>query len=145
VPIRASSTDVANPDPAEVFSQDDLRSVALLALLLAHGADEELHPREIDAIARHLLDLNQALSVEEVMAIFRGACKIYALKGIRAEEIIAELARSLGPPARQQAYSLLQSVAEADEALLPAEFTLLSHIADAWDLEPDLEGGAAEH
>jgi tellurite resistance protein len=122
--------------PSDIFSRDDLRGVALLALLVAHGADGELDPREIDALAERLLGLDSDLSSDEVMAVFRGAAKIYALKGARGEEIIAELAESLDSGARRRAYALLRAVAEADSVIHPSEFTLLRHVCEAWEIIP---------
>lgn len=120
----------------DAFTRDDLRGIALLALLLAHGADAELDPREIDAIADRLLALESSLSGDDVIVVFREAAKTYALRDTLADDIIVELAHSLDMSARRRAFALLRAVAEADGVIHPGEFTLMRDVAEGWGIGP---------
>lgn len=119
------------------FSHDDLHGIALLALVIAHGADADLDPREIDTLADRLLVLERSLSGDDVIVVFREAARTYTnLRVVSAEEVVAKLAGTLDFGARRRAFALLRAVAEADGVIHPMESALLNHIAEGWDIGP---------
>jgi uncharacterized tellurite resistance protein B-like protein len=127
----------STPPAPGTISPEALHDLAQLALLIAHGADSDLDPREIDTIADRLLTLDEGLSGDDVIVIFRHAAEAYAqAKVTSAEDVVARLARVLDGGARERAFALLRAVAEADEVIHPMESTLLRHIADAWGIGP---------
>jgi hypothetical protein len=128
-PQSASSQD-------DLFSREDLRGIALLALAIAHGADEDLDTREIDAIADRLLVLESSLSGDDVIVVFRDAAKMYALRDMKTEDLIIELAHSLDMGSRRRAFALLRAVAEADGVIHPGESAILHEAAERWEIGP---------
>lgn len=129
--------DTPDPDGGHAFTREDLRGIALLALVIAHGADADLDSREIDTLADRLLSLEGSLSGDDVIVVFREAAREYAaMKVISAEDMVAQLAQSLDFRGRRRAFSLLRAVAEADGVIHPMESALLRHIAEGWDIGP---------
>jgi tellurite resistance protein len=119
------------------FSKEALRDVALLALVIAHGADADLDPREIDAIADRLLTLDDRLSGDDVIVVFRdAACEYADMKVVNAEVVVARLADALNHDDRRRAFAMLRAVAEADGVMHPMESAFLRHVAQAWEIGP---------
>lgn len=119
------------------FSKESLRDVALLALVIAHGADADLDPREIDAIANRLLVLDDSLSGDDVIVVFRDAAYAYAdMKVVNAEVVVAGLADALDEDDLRRAFAMLRAVAEADGVMHPMESAFLRHVAEAWEIGP---------
>lgn len=122
----------------EPFSEDVLADLTLLALVIAHGADADLDPREVDMLADRLHSLAPNLSGDDVIRIVKKGAKIYLDTRVEgAETVVHRLAGALGQDGRERAYDALKAVAEADEALHPMESTLLRHVAAAWKLDRD--------
>ncbi len=118
------------------FSEDALADLTLLALVIAHGADADLDPREVDTLATYLHRLAPRLSMEEVVEIVKEGGRAYLDTRVEgAETVVYRLAGALDADGRAQAYATLQAVAEADTVLHPMESTLLRHVAAAWKLE----------
>ena len=118
------------------LSEDVLADLTLLALVIAHGADADLDPREVDAIAAHLHRLAPRLSGDEVIAIVKRGAQAYLDARVEgAETVVYRLAGALGPDGLAEAYAALKAVAEADETMHPMESMLLRHVAAAWKLD----------
>ena len=118
------------------LSEDALSDLTLLALVIAHGADADLDPREVDTLAARLHTLAPRLNHEEVIAIVQSGAKAYLDSRVEgAETVVYRLASALDAEARAEAYAALQAVAEADDLMHPMESTLLRHVAAAWKLE----------
>ena len=123
------------PD-TDPFSEDVLADLTLLALVIAHGADADLDPREVDTLADRLHVLAPHLSGDDVILIVRRAAQVYRDTRVEgAETVVHRLAGALDPEGRARAYDALNAVAEADEALHPMESMLLRHVATAWKLD----------
>lgn len=111
---------------------------AFAALLIAHGADADLDPREVDALAERLHARFPALSGGEAIAAVRTAAERYARATLEeATEEVIRLGRGLGEEGRRALLSDLAAVAEADGVVHPMESALLRHIAEAWHLEDE--------
>jgi len=123
--------------PSNVFTTEALHDLALLALVIAHGADSDLDPREIDTIAERLFQIGDGLSGDDVIVVFRDAARAYMdMQVIGAEVIVENLGQQLDEDGRKQAFALLRAVAEADGIMHLMESTLLRHVAQAWDIGP---------
>lgn len=120
----------------ESLSEDVLADLTLLALVIAHGADADLDPREVDTLAEHLHLLAPERSGDEVIQIVKRGAKAYLDTRVEgAETVVHRLAGALRPAGRARAYEALEAVAEADEALHPSETAMLRHVATAWKLD----------
>jgi tellurite resistance protein len=120
---------------ASSFTDDTLADLTLLALVIAHGADADLDPREVDALATELHRLAPDLSGDDVIGIVRRAVYDYQSTRVEgAETVVHRLAGTLSPDSLDDAYSALEAVADADEALHPMERRLLSQVAAVWGL-----------
>jgi len=121
---------------SDPFPEDALADLTLLALVIAHGADADLDPREVDALAGRLHGLAPELSGDDVIRIVQQGAQVYLDTRVEgAETVVHRLAGALSPDDLERAYEALQAVAEADEALHPMESTLLRHVATAWKLD----------
>lgn len=118
------------------FPEDALADLTLLALVIAHGADADLDPREVDTLAERLHALAPARSGDDVIRIVKRGAKAYLDTRVEgAETVVYRLAGMLDAAGRRQAYDALAAVAEADDAMHPMETTLLRHVASAWKLD----------
>lgn len=123
--------------PPSDFTDDDLRDLALLALVIAHGTDAELDVREIDTLTERLFALDPGLSGDDVIAVFKEAARSYTrLSVAEATRLVEDLAVRLAEPERRRGFALLRAVAEADEVMHPMESTVLRHVAQAWRIGP---------
>ncbi|MEM1042375.1 MAG: TerB family tellurite resistance protein [Bacteroidota bacterium] len=120
----------------EPLTDDALADLTLLALVIAHGADADLDPREVNTLAEHLHRLAPHLSPEAVTEIVKDGARAYLDTRVEgAETVVYRLAGALSADGRAEAYAALQAVAEADETLHPMESTLLRHVAAAWRVD----------
>jgi len=103
--------------------------------VIAHGADADLDPREVDVLADRLHMLAPSLSSDEVVAIVRKGAEVYRDSRVEgAETVVHRIAGALHPEALSQAYDALEAVAAADESMHPMESMMLRHVAAAWRL-----------
>lgn len=122
------------PD-SDAFNEDVLADLTLLALVIAHGADADLDPREIDTLADRLHVLASHLSGDDVIEIVRQGAEVYRDSRVEgAETVVHRIAGALDPDRLARAYDALEAVAAADESLHPMESTMLRHVAAAWRL-----------
>jgi uncharacterized tellurite resistance protein B-like protein len=126
------------PPPPDTFPEDALTDLTLLALVIAHGADADLDPREVDTLSERLHGLAPHLSGDDVIRIVKEGAKVYLDTRVEgAETVVHRLAGALSPDDRARAYNTLRAVAEADQTVHPMESTLLRHVAAAWRLNRD--------
>lgn len=122
--------------PHAALSEDVLADLTLLALVIAHGADADLDPREVDTLAERLHTLAPHLSGDDVIRIVQHAAEVYRDTRVEgAETVVHRIAGALDPDGLARAYAALEAVAEADEDLHPMETRLLRHVAVAWKLD----------
>ena len=120
------------------FPEGALADLTLLALVIAHGADADLDPREVDTLSERLHSLAPQLSGDDVIRIVKEGAQTYLDTRVEgAETVVHRLAGALGPDDRARAYDTLRAVAEADDTVHPMESTLLRHVAAAWRLKRD--------
>ncbi len=120
----------------EPLSEDVLSDLTLLALVIAHGADADLDPREIETITERLGRLAPHLSGGDLAKIVkRGALAYLDSRVEGAETVVYRLLAALDADGLAEAYAALKAVAEADETMHPMETTLLRHVAAAWRLD----------
>ena len=123
------------PD-TDAFNEDVLADLTLLALVIAHGADADLDPREVDVLADRLHTLAPHLSSDDVVGVVRQGAEVYRDSRVEgAETVVHRIASALDPDRLARAYDALEAVAAADEALHPMESTMLRHVAAAWRLD----------
>ena len=117
-----------------------LADVAVVALVVAHGMDADLDPRESRVAVENLTGLSETLTgtrlgMAELSTHVEGAVTRYGHLTVPAFEALVEsLARRLDADARAAAFAVLVSVAEADGVVRTMEQTVLRHIATAWDV-----------
>jgi uncharacterized tellurite resistance protein B-like protein len=137
MPAPQPASDAGPAFDAGLFSPDALHDLSLLALLMAHGADADLDPRELDTLAERLLGLHPSLSGDDVLEVFNRAARAYAEAKVTSTEGVAErLGGLLDETARRRAFALLRAVAEADGVLHVMESALLRHVAQTWEISP---------
>lgn len=117
-----------------------LADLALLALVVAHGTDADLDPREshemvrqLDRIAVHLGDEPSGADLSDLV---EGAVRAYGqLRVVGLDAVVARLGAALTPAQTARAHAALVEVADADGAVRTMERTLLRHLAQAWGLD----------
>jgi hypothetical protein len=121
---------------AAPFNEDVLADLTLLALVIAHGADADLDPREVDTLADRLHALAPDLSGDDVVGIVRRGAEVYRDSRVEgAETVVHRIAGALPPEALSRAYDALEAVAAADASMHPMESMMLRHVAAAWRLD----------
>ena len=115
-----------------------LDDLALLALVVAHGTDADLDPRETDALARGLeaISLEFAgapLSGAELGSLFDRAVGTYRSMSVTdLDEVVSRLAVALDLDQRRRILLTLNRVAGADGVVHTMERTVIGHIAQSW-------------
>lgn len=123
------------PEPAAL-----LADVAVVALVVAHGMDADLDPRESRVAVEHLTGLSETitgsrLGMAELSTHVEDAVARYGRLTVPGFEALVEsLAETLGTDGRAAAFAVLVGVAEADGVVRTMEQTVLRHIAAAWDV-----------
>lgn len=124
------------PGPA----RDVLADLALLALVVAHGTDADLDPRE----TRTLVEQVQALadvfgeepSGEDLSALVEAAVAAYGDLRVRGlDDVVERVGMRASPAGLSRLHAALVAVAEADGEVSTMERTLLRHLAHAWRLD----------
>lgn len=113
-----------------------LHDLAVLYLALAHGADHDLDPAELVAVADQLRAWAPGEDPARVEHVLREARLTYA-NGIgeeRLEELIASLGDVLDTPARGRVIEDLRAIARADAHVSRGEERLIEHVAAAWGI-----------
>ncbi|PAP78192.1 TerB family tellurite resistance protein [Rubrivirga marina] len=117
-----------------------LEDLALLTLVVAHGTDADLDPRETRVLVRQLDLLAEAFgespSGEDLSHLVEDAVSAYGeISVVGLDEVVLRLRDALDPDALARAHAALVRVAEADEVVHTMEATFLRHLAQAWQLD----------
>lgn len=118
-----------------------LADLALLSLVVAHGTDADLDPRETRAIVEQLAELARELddgapSGADLSDLVEAAVEAYGTVRVRGLDAVVERVRgALAPPLRARAHAALVAVATADGVVQTTEGAFLRHLAQAWDLD----------
>ena len=117
-----------------------LADLALLALVVAHGTDADLDPRETSEVVRQLdrlsADFGEAPSGADLSDLVEHAVRAYGrLRVVGLDTVVARLGATLTPAQTARAHAALVEVADADGRVHTMERTLLRHLAQAWGLE----------
>lgn len=130
------------PNPVDSSPTTPLADLALLALVIAHGTDADLDPRETTALVRQLDQLADAFgdihSGADLSDLVETAVTAYGTLSVRdVDEIVERLGRAHAAGERARLHAALVAVADADGVVHTMEKTVLRHIAQAWGLGGD--------
>ncbi len=116
-----------------------VHDLALVYLMLAHRADDELSQSELDAITKKLSEWLPAALPSDVVVIVSEALHIYA-SGVANDALAKSVERiKHAVPGHQRAALVadLEYVARADNVMLVEEKAIISELAAAWGIEPE--------
>ncbi len=133
--VAESATDAADWGHAEHDNRDTLYHFAYLAVTLAHGADGDLNPLEVDALIDRLhrhyvgwsMDAARAIAFQ-ALADYRDAADRWA----GAQQACHYLAAHLDAHERDQALDDLLRVAQADGIVRSGELEFVNQVAVYW-------------
>lgn len=117
-----------------------LADLALLTLVVAHGTDADLDPRETQVLVQQLDEVGEELrdahSGADLSGLVEAAVAAYGELSIRdLDEVVARLRRTLDQAQIARAHAALVRVADADGVVNTMERTFLRHLAQAWGLD----------
>ena len=119
-----------------------LADLALLTLVVAHGTDADLDPRETRALVHQLDLLSDAFGGDEVHSgadlsdLVERAVEAYGALSVRGlDDVVIRLRDALDPTQLARAHAALVEVADADGVVHTMEKTFLRHVAEAWDID----------
>lgn len=144
--LKALSEDLVEDTSAAVQRKDEnwglIHELTFLYIIVAHSADDDLSPREIEIILERLQEWQPDLSREALRDVFRRALQVYADQPEAAliEDSVGALKQALPLVQRLTALDDLNTVAQADGALSSTERELLLNLARAWDVNVRLNG-----
>lgn len=116
-----------------------VHDLALVYLMLAHRADDELSQSELDAITKKLSEWLPASLPSDVVVIVSEALHVYAA-GLESDALTKSVDRIKAAVPRHQRAALvadLEYVARADNVMLVEEKAIISELAAAWGIEPE--------
>ena len=118
-----------------------LADLAVLTLVVAHGTDADLDPRETRMLVQQLGELSTLLdpdvhSAADLGAVVEAAVEAYgSLSAVGLDAVVARFRDAVGPALLARSHAALVRVAAADGVVHTMERTVLLHIAQAWGLE----------
>ncbi len=120
-------------------SPSPLADLALLALVVAHGTDADLDPRETHVLVQQIdevgADLRDAHSGADLSRLVEGAVAAYGALSVRGlDDVVTRLGDALDAAQIARAHAALVRVADADGVVHTMEKTFLRHLAQAWGL-----------
>lgn len=126
--------DASTPSP--------LADLAVLTLVVAHGTDADLDPRESHELVRQLdevaTELGDEISGADLSDLVEAAVHTYgSLSVVGLDTVVGRLREALSPVHLARAHAALVGVADADGVVHTMEKTVLRHIAQAWGLGPE--------
>lgn len=117
-----------------------LADLALLTLVVAHGTDADLDPRETKVLVQQLstigADLGEVHSGADLSDLVEAAVEAYGVLSVRGlDEVVDRLGKRLSPEQIARVHAVLVRVADADEVVHTMERTFLRHLAHVWGLD----------
>ena len=118
-----------------------LDDLALLTLVVAHGTDADLDPRETRVLVEQLGELASVLAPDvhsgaDLSDVVERAVGAYgALRVAGLDAVVARFRDAVPPETLARAHAALVRVADADGVVHTMERTVLLHVAQAWGLE----------
>lgn len=117
-----------------------LGDLALLTLVVAHGTDADLDPRETRVLVQQLDDVGETLgdvhSGADLSDLVETAVGDYGALSVRElDVVVGRLAHALDGAQLARAHAALVRVADADGVVHTMEKTFLRHLAQAWGLD----------
>jgi len=134
--------------PDRIESASQLRSLAFLYLAMGHGTDNYLSGAELDAITDRLHARYPGHDRAEVQDVVGEAMAVYMEADDvvdTATKLIISLRDDLSTKQRQAVLDDVLAVAEADGVVLQNERTLLTSLAECWNVDlkaKDSQGGS---
>ena len=123
------TTDVPSP----------LADLALLSLVVAHGTDADLDPRETRVLVHQLDLLSDTFGGDDVRSgadlsdLVEHAVEAYGTLSVRGlDRVVARLGSALDADQRRRALEALAEVVDADGVVHTMEKTFLRHLAQTW-------------
>lgn len=113
-----------------------IRDIALIALALAHGADDDLTPQEVEEIAARLQGWRQDAADPTALGALKTALGSYvqAEGETMLETAIERVKTRLSPADRTLLVADLASIALADGVVLDEERDMLQRLCAAWQV-----------
>ena len=117
-----------------------LADLALLSLVVAHGTDGDLDPRETHEMVHQLNVLSdwfhEVHSGEDLSKLVEHAVSAYGdVRVVGLDAIVQRLRDTLSLDDLARAHAALVEVADADGVVHTMEKTFLRHVAQAWGLD----------
>ena len=117
-----------------------LTDLALLTLVVAHGTDADLDPRESREVVRQLeqvaAELGDEISGADLSDLVEAAVQGYGeLSVVGLDAVVLRMRDAWSPVHLARAHAALVGVADADGVMHTMEETVLRHIGQAWGLE----------
>ena len=117
-----------------------LADLALLALVVAHGTDADLDPRETHVLVQQLDEVGEELrdahSGADLSLLVESAVRAYGELSVRGvDEVVTRLGQTLDAAQIARAHAALVRIADADGVVHTMEKTFLRHLAQAWGLD----------
>jgi len=114
-----------------------LADLALLSLVIAHGTDADLDPRETREMVHQLDVLSGAFGLvqsgSDLSHLVEDAVTAYSdLRVTGLDTVVARLGATLDEAQRTRALDALVHIADADGVVHTMEKTVLRHLAQAW-------------
>lgn len=113
-----------------------LHDIALIYIGLAYGTDHNLTDAELNVIVESIKKRGERMTIDDARTVVMDAVAVY-LAGDSATEIansIHLLKASLSPKSRQRTLDDLVRIAKSDGLLLGSERSMISVLAEAWEL-----------
>ncbi len=116
-----------------------LADLALLTIVMAHGTDADLDPRETQILVQQLSLLSSsdggAASGADLSDLVETAVEAYGELSVRGlDDVVGRLGQALSPEDLARAHAALAAVADADGHVHTMEAAFLRHVAQAWGL-----------
>ena len=138
--IRATKERLMHESLASTEEHPDwslLHDIALIYIMMAHGADEELSSEEITAIKQRLAGWAPDVSDEEVTSVARESLQFYASDPTREElqSSVTSVAKHMSRAQRLVVLNDLMVIAESDGEMTGPEHEMIESLSAAWKVD----------
>ena len=127
-----------------VIAEEDVwtpvHDLVLIYLTLAHGTDETLSRKEVDAITEKVGEWLRNADTETLRRILHDAMAVYqSQEGRTFDEAVASISTTVPAYQRRAILEDLHYIAGADGVLLVEARVLIERVARAWGLSTDIQ------